>query len=484
MRERGESWHPPRTSGALFMLFLLLLSGILFYDGGVEKANAVQPISVTLDFQSDARYRTGNLVEIQTGPGENGQVSINGTVTIYRSAKLVRTRVFVSLHFESSNPEVTGSVFPQVLDFDPIFKIQHIPIKVNLQVTPMTRYSSSVGSLINVNISGEWQVQYQGSDIGPFASDEIPKYPLFVNIRPYHYLQMTFNPVMLELSPGSSGWIECIVDNTGNGYERVELAIPGILAYAKSGWVFEFEETFLDIGPGSKASTMIKVTAPRKVQLKFHMTMYDFPVIATSHYSQYQVRDGRMPEVLDYQMGFMVYMFGIDFVYVPWAWAIVIYVVLGLVLLNLGINVFTFRKRRLPRGKEPGFIALYHLISNPERRDRARERMAERRRLRRDEKEKQALEKLSRKKEPEKDIREKGAIAPPRSSPLPGPSEPARKRAPVLDLRPREDDFDIELPAERPKVKDEKPSKPLFGKPRKRERVEQDMIDVLSSLDD
>jgi hypothetical protein len=485
MIERGERWSPSRAVGVSFILLVLILSGILFYDGGVEKAEAVQPISVTLDFQTDSRYRTGNLVEIQTGPGETGQVSIDGNVTIYRSAKLARTKVFFTLYFKSDNPEVTGSIFPKVWEFEPVFKLQAIPIKVNLQVSPMTRFSSSVNSLVEVTVWGDWQVQYQGSGVGPFASGDIPEYPLFVNVRPYHYLQMTFDPVMLELSPGSSGWINCIVLNTGNGYERVELAIPGTLAYAKSGWVFEFEQSFLDIGPGSQASTKIKVTAPRKVQLKFHMTMYDFPVIATSFYSEYQVKDGIELEPLDYQMGFMVYVFGVDFVYVPWMWAIVIYIVLGIILLNLGVNIFTMKKRKLPKGKDPGFIALYHIISNPERRARARARMAERRKLRMAEKEKRALEKESLKKARRLDDKEREVGSPQRSRPLLGSSEPVKKRAPVLDLKPKDDDFDIQLPAEKERAAVEsKPSRPLFGKPKKREKIEQDMIDVLSSLDD
>ncbi len=482
---RGERWAPSHAAGAFFMLLLLILSGLLIYDGTVEEADAIQPISVTLDFQSDDRHRTGNLIEIETGPGETGQVSINGTVTIYRSAKLARTKVFFTLYFKSENPEVTGSIFPKVWEFDPIFKLQAIPIKVNLQVSPMTRFSSSVNSLVEVAVWGDWQAQYQGSELGPFASGEIPEYPLFVNVRPYHYLQMTFDPVMLELSPGSSGWINCTVLNTGNGYERVELEIPGIFAYAKSGWVFEFEQTFLDIGPGSQASTRIKVTAPRKVQLKFHMTMYDFPVLATSFYSEYQVKDGHELEPLDYQMGFMVYVFGVDFVYVPWMWAIVIYAVLGIILLNLGVNIFTMRKRKLPKGKDPGFIALYHIISNPERRARARARMAERRKLRLVEKEKRALQKESLKKAERPVDKEKWSPPTPRSRPLLGNSEPVRRKAPVLDLKPRDDDFDIQLPEGKPKAREERrSSKPLFGRPGKQDKIEQDMIDVLSSLDD
>ncbi len=481
MSRRNGIYNPSRAACMAALFLIVTVSFFIGYDPIIEEAEAVQPIAVVMDFQFDGRHRTGSTVDIYTGPGKTGQTSLNGTVTIYRSAKVLRTKVFFNLYFsvdKTDNSGITGTIFPQVWEFDPGWYTQTIPIKVNLLVPPMTRYSTGVSPLINVTVWGEWFANYQDSGIGPFASGDIPEYPIFVNIRPYHYLQMSFNPVMLELSPGSSGWVECIMFNTGNGFERVEIAIPNQLAYAKAGWVFEFEETSLDIGPGSQASTRIKVTAPRKVQFKVHMEMHDFPVHAESYYSQYQVKDGILLEKVEYDMGFMVYVFGVDFVFVPWAWAIVMFIALAVVLMNLGINIFTLKKRKMPRGTEPGFFALYHMVSNPERRARARARMEERRKLRKELREERKAEKEALKEN------RPGKVKPPGSLSVLEPFETEKKRAPVLDLKRTDDDFDIAIPDKKPGHSGERPKISFLNKARKRDKVETDMVDILSSLDD
>jgi hypothetical protein len=333
---------------------------------------------------------------------------------------------------------------------------------------------------VNVTVWGEWFAKYQDNDMGPFASGDIPQYPLFVNVRPYHYLQMTFDPVMLELSPGSSGWVTCLVRNSGNGYERVELSIPGELAYAKSGWIFEFENTVIDIGPDSEGSARIKITAPRRIEPKYHMEMYDFSIMATSYYSTYQVKDGALEVPVEYETGIFVQVNGIDFLYVPWMWAITMYLVMALILFNFGINPFTMTKRKV---HEPGFIALYHFASNPERRARIKARREERRKARLEEKERKMAEKERlREMEPKKE-----SIPPPKKEkPLLSEAEPMKRKAPVLDLKRTDDDFDIELPSvkEAPQIRKEKKRAPVLGGGRKRQQVEDDMIDILGSLDD
>jgi hypothetical protein len=154
------------------------------------------------------------------------------------------------------------------------------------------------------------------------------------------------------------------------------------------------------------------------------------------------------------------------------------YLAIAIVLLNLGINVFTMRKRKLPRGKDPGFIALYHIARNPERRARAKTRMEERRKLRRELKEKRKAEKEALKSAAAEEKKE-------REAKLPSPEIPSeKKKAPVLDLHRTDDDFDIIIPEERPKPSERPRSKPFTRAPRKREKVEKDMIDVLSNLDD
>ncbi|MGA1794195.1 MAG: hypothetical protein ACMUHM_09605, partial [Thermoplasmatota archaeon] len=370
-----------RTGRAAFLVSILLLtilSAISFVDEATEEADAILPISAQFYFAADQGFRTGNMIEIQTGPGQTGQVIVNGTLEFYRSAKLLRTVIMIDLKFSSTHPEITGSVFPPIIDIRPQAKLSHYPITVNIQIAPMTKFSTPIGSLINVTVFGTWEARYQSNEILPFANGDIDPYPLFVNVRPYHYIYMTFDPVMLSLSPGESGWAKCVVKNNGNGFERVELSMPGALAYAKSGWIFEFEDTVLDIGPDAEAYTRIKITSPRKIEPKYHMEMYDFSVMAVSYYSSYQVKDGVLDVPWEYETGIFVQINGIDFLYVPWMWAVVLYLVIALILFNLGINPLIMKKRK---AKDPGFIGLYKIITDPKRRELARARRAERRKL-------------------------------------------------------------------------------------------------------
>lgn len=474
-----ETWKRGRAAFAVTLLLLLIFSAFVLFDTSTEEADAVLPISAQYNFASEQEHRTGNLIEIQTGPGETGAVIVDGTIEFYRSAKLLRTRVFIELYFRSDHPEIYGSVFPRIIEIDPMAKLSHYPIKVNIQVSPMTKYSTGVNPLVDITVWGEWWAKYQDGNSTPFARGDVPEYPLYVNVRPYHYLQMTFDPVMIELAPGSSEWVKCIVRNNGNGYERVELSIPGELAYAKSGWIFEFDDTVLDIGPSNESWTRIKITAPRTIEPKYHMEMYDFSVLAVSYYSSYQVKDGNLFTPIEYESGVFVQVNGIDFVYVPEMWTIALYLVMAFVLFNLGINPLVMKRRKV---EEPGFIKIYHIASNPERRAKARERREERRKLRREEREQRRSEKEMLKGEMAKERK----AARPEKEKVKLSEEPVKKRAPILDLKRTDDDFDIEIPTlkETKEPKSERRAKPMLGGPRKREKVEKDMIDILGSLDD
>ncbi|MBN1539519.1 MAG: hypothetical protein JW939_05190 [Candidatus Thermoplasmatota archaeon] len=470
--EEGR-WKPGRAAFLISILLVTVISAVSLVDEVTEDADAVLPISAQFYFDSEQEFRVGNLIEIKTGPEETGQVTIDGTLEFYRSAKFLRTRIMIDLRFSSDNPEVTGTVFPTLIDIQPQAKLSHYPIKVNIQVTPMTKYSTGVNPLVNVTVFGTWQANFQYNEMAPFASGDIPPYPLYVNVRPYHYLYMTFDPVMLDLSPGASGWVKCIVRSTGNGLERVELSMPGAIAFAKSGWIFEFERTVLDIGPDSEAFTRIKITSPRKLEPKYHMEMYDFSILAVSYYSTYRVKDGDLEVPVEYESGVYVQVTGFDFLYVPWTWTFLIYIVLWIVLFNFGIWPFTLRRRRT---REPGFIALYRIISNPERRARAKARREERRKLRHELRDKKKLEDGS------------GSEKEDKKAPLAGPDGRLALRPPsVLDLERTDDDFDLELedPEVRNGITSRKTAPPLLGgSSSRRENVEKDMIDVLSTLDD
>ncbi|MFO8050100.1 MAG: hypothetical protein R6V01_00165 [Thermoplasmatota archaeon] len=481
-----------RLTGLSIFVILIVLAGLMiFYEPAVEEGEAVRPINIVFNFEpqdeAEAARRDGNIIELRTGPTikGSGQANVTGYVSIYRSAKLEKAKVFVNnLRIRTSNPDLIGSVFPSIAEFSPGLKAQQIPLKVNLQISRTTRYSTGPNPLINVTVLGEWVAKYE--DPTSRSSGTIEPYPLYVNVRPYHFLTMSFDPPLLQLMPGSTGYVDCIVMNQGNGFERVEMMMPGQLAYAKAGWVIEMESTVMNIDPSSEERIRIKITSPREFKFKWHRTLINFPLYALSHYSKYQVKDLE----LDYEYQSQTYdiqvqLSGFDFVYVPYVWAVVFWIVIALVLFNTGVNPLVMRKRNLPPGKEPGFVALYHFANSPKRRERWKQRREEKREARKLLKEEKAAQKLAREKEAE---RLKGSGA--RSEELDLSERGPKKRSrPVLDLKRQEDDFDIEIP------EDESPgkAKPLLpiGKPRsksKREKkgkeLEKEMLDVLEHLDE
>ncbi|MEA3559440.1 MAG: hypothetical protein U9R75_09335 [Candidatus Thermoplasmatota archaeon] len=371
-------------------------------------------------------------------------------------------------------------------DFAPGGKYQPVAVTVNVQISRVTRYSTGPNPLVNLTVEGEWYSKYDAGSVR--TSGVIEPYPLYVNVKPFHYLTMSFDPPMMQIMPGSSGYIDCIILNQGNGYERVELIMPGELAYAKSGWVIEMEETVLNIDPTSEVRTRIKITSPRGFQFKWHRTMISFPMFALSHYSKYQVQD--MDLEYEYQSqtyDIQVQMSGFDFVYVPYMWALVFWLAIALVLFNIGINPLVMRKRNLPPGKDPGFIALYHFSNSLERRDRWRQKQARKRKRRLEMKEERSAGKLKLKEEKEHlkkiEAQRKKASA---SKELDlSKKKPMGTSPRVLDLKRSDDDFDIEIPGEEPPTRGK--ARPLFShgpsKPGKKS-MEHDMLDVLEHLDD
>ena len=478
---------PGRKAFVLFTLSILLLSIWLIGEKVVDEpvigeADAVRPVTAYITLDPQGTDQKGNTVELNTGPAANTLTTMKANVTLYRSEKVLRTKVLFELYFASDDVNiVTGSVFPRLYELGPnMLKQESFEFVVNIQLaSPMINYSTGIHPPIRIRVWGEWSAVYEVGAVDRWDNGPIPETPIYVNIKPYYYLQMSYDPPMLQLSPGGSGTVKVIVMNTGNGYERVDLEILNEASYAREGWAFEFQRTSLTIPPRSEAEAEIKVTSPRKFSLQLHMEMKDFPVKATSYYSKYQVAEGDIAEEVTYEMPFFVYVTGIDFVFVPAAWAVIMYIALFLVLFNFGIRIWSMRRRKLPKGKRPGFLALKHRIASPERKEIRKAMRDERREVRKKEDERKRMEQAAVKE------RTPESGPPPRAAPL-LPTAPSRK---VIDLTPRkeDDDFDIDVPETGGRGegrKDLPAPPPPPQRKKKREEFEKDVIDVLGSLDD
>ncbi|MFW3145717.1 MAG: hypothetical protein ACMUIE_02770 [Thermoplasmatota archaeon] len=495
-------WKLSRTRLPLVMGMLVIMLGatLVLYGPFTEDARAVRPINVTFNFEpsneAQRNERDGNVIDLWTGPQAYladkstipGQSNISGYVSIYRSAKFERTAVFLRMWTECEHPELTHSIDKPIWEFRPGFKYEAIAVKVFVRISPFTRYSTGPNDLIKVTVKGEWLMKYQAG--GSRSTGAIPDYPIYINVRPFHQLRFETDPPMLSVLSGGKGTLKCSVFNQGNGYERVEIDIPTMHALTKGGWVIEMEETVLDIGPGERAYTTIKITSPRTFQAKLHGETIIIPVHLNSYFSKYNVQDNDyLMEFVYDQEGLLVQITGVDFVYIPYMWAIVFWILLAVFFFNFGVNPLTLRKRKLPPGKDPGFIALYHFANKPERRERWKRRRMERKERRKVLKSQYDAEKqeFKRKQEQEKKRFQETRM---KELPTPAPAKhaPPRREPAVLDLKRQDDDFDIEIPnLNKPGKKEAMKTAPLlsFGGGKKKPKdVEKEMLDVLSHLDD
>jgi hypothetical protein len=485
---KGTSRIAGMVAAVSVVVFVFLLVQLIMPDFTVFKdADAIRNVQGYIVMDETGSNQKGNVIELYTGPGEakfSGQVT--GIVYIYRTSKVLRDRVDVEMKFESEDPSlVLGSVTPQVATALPGGKISQIPIVVNVRLaSPMLNYSTGLSGLVKITIWGRWDAQWDAGTGGVWDSGIVEPTFLYVHINPYHYLQMAFDPPMIDMSPGGTGEIDVIILNTGNGLERVDLSIPNEGTYAREGWVFEFNQTTLDIGPRSEARVTLRVTSPRNT-IRWHMDTQDFSVKAISYYDTFRAIEEDREEPISYEMTFMVYLFGLDFTYVPWAWAVVFWLIVSLILFNLGVNPLVMRKRKLPRGVDPGFIALYHYMSNPERRAKVDEARRRKKKFKLEEKERQIEDKRKRK--------EAERIRASRKD----------EKARVLDLKSKDDDFEIDIRLEEPEPKRIRPvedddfdiriepppekkkkrsSKPLFAGGGKKKRNEDDLASALEDL--
>ncbi|MGA1821117.1 MAG: choice-of-anchor T family protein [Thermoplasmatota archaeon] len=472
------------------ILLTMVAGGICIDDFVVEDAEAVRPIILAIEMEQQTRdqhgnTQVGNLVEVQTGPGQSGSAKMIAKVRIYRVARLLRTPVFIHLRFQSEYPELTGAINPTVLQFEPMVKQGYREIEINLNIQPMTHYSTGVSPPIKGEIMGTWSTE-PSLGVGGWEGGNLNTYPVYVNVKPFNELLMTFNPPILQMSPGGSGRLEILINNQGNGNDRVDLSLVGAGVLARDGWVFEFDRTSIDVGPKQEARIGINITSPRKLAGLYHIDVIRISVRAESHYSKEKALIADDESLVKYiETDFYLFLYGFDILYLPMMWALIIYLVMALVLFNMGFNLITLRKRRwsLKGGKEPGFVWLYHIISKPERRELRKLEREERRKEKAEAKARRDAEKKAETKRREESLKKSAELT---ALPAAAKREKAAslefKRGKDLDM----DEIDLDDMDEKPKemIPKKKTTFSAFGRREKKKDPDSDLKAALSLLDD
>ena len=472
--------------GILFLVFLILLPGFASgEEGGAEEANdearegeypeqaEEEPLDLLLWIEMDAagNQQTGGTGEIRCGPGDDYTLTMKGNLTLLRTERFQDSIVNVELRLQFIDARgLVGSVEPMYTDFSPLINPRNIPvsspISVNFMITPNSNFSTGGENfLFKVEIVGHYIISPAPG--GPIMEGIVKPYPLHINVLPYHYFTFYFDPGLVEVSPGGTTEIELNIYNQGNAVERIDLWIVDEALWAREGWVFQFETTSIYVKPREYASVKLRITTPRRITGLFHMgDVRSFTVHAESYYSREDMLKGDTQKVVSWEMDFMISLLGVDFLYIPLAWALIFYVVLLLVTFNLGFNMFTLRRRRIYKDKEPGFFALYHFINKPENRERKRlEREERRRKLEEKRKLKQQLKEEARKERERIDLSEIDLDSRP---------EPGKVPAPLLP-KPRKEKRSKEERGDKKKAS-------IFG--RKEAKGDESLAEALALLDE
>ncbi|MDG6223909.1 MAG: hypothetical protein QCI82_00170 [Candidatus Thermoplasmatota archaeon] len=345
-------------------LFLICADG-LSKDLISEGAEALRPVLVIIELNATSKYQEGNMAWILSGPPrmdsqgrtqESGLAIVEGRITVYKVARLLRQKIIVTLSARTDDTDLLVSVNPPIMEFEAYTKIQTKSFKAAIRLsTPMIPYSTAQEFPKKVEVFGTWMTQVQTGT--PNEGGIIDPHPIYARIKPFYYMQVITDPPFIKMLPGQTRTVDVIIKNQGNAFDRYDVMIPQEGMLAKRGWVFEMNRTSVLVGPMSDGLIRLTITSPRRFQSPYHMGVQSFLIHAESFNTQELVDQGELMTKQQYDTDVMISLIGPDIIYVPMVWAAILYLALALVLFNMGVSIFTLRRRRflMPEGKQPGF---------------------------------------------------------------------------------------------------------------------------------
>ena len=355
-----------RKAGCILaaLLFIICADG-LSKDLIIDEAEALRPVLVIIELNATSKYQEGNMAWILSGPPrmdsqgrtqESGLAVVEGRITVYKVARLLRQKIIVTLSARTDDPDLLVSVNPPIMEFEAYTKIQTKEFKAAFRLsTPMIPYSTAQEFPKKVEVYGTWFTQVQTGT--PNEGGEIDPYPIYARIKPFYYMQVLTDPPFVKMMPGQTRTVDIVIKNQGNAFDRYEVTIPHEGMLAKRGWVFEMNRTSVMVPPMSDGLIRLTVTSPRRFQSPYHMGVSSFIIHAESFNTMELVENGELMTPQIYDTDVLISVIGPDILYVPFVWALILYLGLALIVFNMGINIFTLRRRRflLPEGKDPGF---------------------------------------------------------------------------------------------------------------------------------
>lgn len=364
-------WHlarhgVARKAGCILaaLIFIICADG-LSKDLIIDEAEAMRPVLAIIELNATSKYQEGNMAWILSGPPrmdsqgrtqESGLALVEGRITVYKVARLLRQKIIVTLSASTNDPDLLVSVNPPIMEFEAYTKIQTKDFKVAIRLsTPMIPYSTAQEFPKKVEVYGAWFTQTQTGT--PNEGGDIDPYPIYTRIKPFYYMQVLTDPPFIKMLPGQTRTVDIVIKNQGNAFDRYDVMIPHEGMLAKRGWVFEMNRTSVMVPPMSDGLIRLTITSPRRFQSPYHMGVSSFIIHAESFNTLELVEKGELMTPQHYDTDVLISVIGPDFVYVPIIWALLLYLGLALIVFNMGINIFTLRRRRflLPEGKDPGF---------------------------------------------------------------------------------------------------------------------------------
>jgi len=148
-------------------------------------------------------------IEIQTGPGHSGEVTVNGTMRIEKPREARTEVVLISSYTFAVSDEIITSVHPAFFEMGASAAVETYQFNINLQVPPMIPSVHIDGTF---HLTGNWTYKYSGGE------GEIPDTTGVVVLKPFCYF-MGFMPNVEKLSRvpiGSWRTAEFEIQNNGN----------------------------------------------------------------------------------------------------------------------------------------------------------------------------------------------------------------------------------------------------------------------------
>jgi hypothetical protein len=229
------------------IVLLLSLSALLMVSQDTE---AICPSSSSVTVALAQAKQTAYVA-----PGQDGMVTFTGTVFFQIPYEENENGSMVILTVDAGD-FIVSSIEP--LYFSKAQKQQSFLINVYV---PIGTSHSTRGQL---SVSGKWYA------LGSDREDVIYPATAIIFVKQFSRVELETAEGIVSIKQGQSAETRLLVQNKGNGEERVRFEISNLKDLEDEGWKVELGRDKITVEEGSSDNTSITIRPPRKIDLGIH----------------------------------------------------------------------------------------------------------------------------------------------------------------------------------------------------------------------